>query len=68
MKKNIYIFSKKKTEGSKDLVKVLGGKGANQAIALNKESIKVKFISAIGDDFFSEFFEVIFIDFKPLLF
>ena len=33
----------------------LGGKGANQAVALNKESIKVKFISAIGDDFFSEF-------------
>ena len=33
----------------------LGGKGANQAVALNKESIKVKFISAIGNDFFSEF-------------
>ena len=33
----------------------LGGKGANQAVALNKESIKLKFISAIGDDFFSEF-------------
>ena len=33
----------------------LGGKGANQAVALNKELIKVKFISAIGDDFFSEF-------------
>ena len=33
----------------------LGGKGANQAVALNKESIKVKFLSAIGDDFFSEF-------------
>ena len=31
MKKNIYIFSKKKTEGSKSLVKVLGGKGANLA-------------------------------------
>ena len=31
MKKNIYIFSKKKTEGSKGLVKVLGGKGANLA-------------------------------------
>ena len=33
----------------------LGGKGANQAVALNKESINVKFISAIGNDFFSEF-------------
>jgi ribokinase len=33
----------------------LGGKGANQAVALNKELINVKFISAIGDDFFSEF-------------
>ena len=33
----------------------LGGKGANQAVALNKELIKVKFISAIGNDFFSEF-------------
>ncbi len=33
----------------------LGGKGANQAVALNKELIKIKFISAIGDDFFSEF-------------
>ena len=33
----------------------LGGKGANQAVALNKELMKVKFISAIGDDFFSEF-------------
>ncbi len=33
----------------------LGGKGANQAVALNKELIKVKFISAIGDDNFSEF-------------
>ena len=33
----------------------LGGKGANQTVALNKELIKVKFISAIGDDFFSEF-------------
>ena len=31
MKKNIYIFSKKQTEGSKELVNVLGGKGANLA-------------------------------------
>ena len=33
----------------------LGGKGANQAIALRKEFKNVKFISAIGDDIFSEF-------------
>ena len=33
----------------------LGGKGANQAVALSKELIKVKFVSAIGDDNFSEF-------------
>jgi len=33
----------------------LGGKGANQAVALNKELMNVKFISAVGDDFFSEF-------------
>jgi len=33
----------------------LGGKGANQAVALNKELTNVKFISAIGDDIFSEF-------------
>ena len=33
----------------------LGGKGANQAVALRKEFKNVKFISAIGDDIFSEF-------------
>ena len=35
MKKNIYIFSKKQTEGSKELVNVLGGKGANLAEMTN---------------------------------
>ena len=33
----------------------LGGKGANQAVALRKEFKNVKFISAIGDDIFSKF-------------
>ena len=33
----------------------LGGKGANQAVALRKEFENVKFISAIGNDIFSEF-------------
>ena len=33
----------------------LGGKGANQAKAIAKSGTAVKFISAIGNDFFSEF-------------
>lgn len=33
----------------------LGGKGANQAVALSKEVFNVKFVSAIGNDLFSEF-------------
>ena len=31
MKKYIYIFSKNQTDGSKDLINILGGKGANLA-------------------------------------
>tara|TARA_B100000575_G_scaffold278384_1_gene265641 strand:- start:1239 stop:2087 length:849 start_codon:yes stop_codon:yes gene_type:complete len=33
----------------------LGGKGANQAVALSKENINVSFISGIGNDDFSKF-------------
>ena len=33
----------------------LGGKGANQAVALSKENINVNFVSAIGNDDFANF-------------
>ena len=33
----------------------LGGKGANQAVALSKENINVNFVSAIGSDDFANF-------------
>ena len=33
----------------------LGGKGANQAVALTKENINVNFVSAVGNDDFANF-------------
>ncbi len=33
----------------------LGGKGANQAVALSRENINVKFVSAIGNDDFAKY-------------
>ena len=33
----------------------LGGKGANQAVALSKDNINVNFVSAIGNDNFAKF-------------
>ena len=33
----------------------LGGKGANQAIALSRDNINVNFVSAIGNDNFAKF-------------
>jgi len=57
---DIYIESEKipevgETVLGKKWYPKLGGKGANQAVALSKENINVNFVSAIGNDDFANF-------------
>ena len=57
---DIYIESEKipeigETVLGKKWYPKLGGKGANQAIALSRENVNVNFVSAIGSDEFAKF-------------